>query len=275
MTQRLFQATNERISNSSATTIAQKKLNKSRQSFIRAICALSTGSFLLSRVHGIALMAQASNSGANQEKYSGTATERMNECKSRARRLTELELSKDWDSEVRPRLLYAAGLRDINAMSRVGTGYTGHCFNDFNHVDATTMILDVADSENEGNIRGIAKGNQLGDGIRAASLEDAGPGGSWCTCSLGANSEPPHDVAHVQFNSKIAWKLVWVPGQNNDFSRFVLVDDEGKKLTTGVPTGNIPHKSERMQNFRMLIGGRYAECANEYSNDAVDGFSAR
>jgi len=125
---------------------------------------------------------------------------------------------------------------------------------------------------------GIALGNQLGDGIRAASLPDAGPGGSWCTCSSGANQEPPHDVAHVQFQSKIAWKLVWVPGEAGDFSRFVLVDENGKSLTTGVPTGNVPRVAEREHNFRMLRGGRYAECAKEYESSDVNfggGFGAR
>ena len=125
---------------------------------------------------------------------------------------------------------------------------------------------------------GIALGNQLGDGIRAASLPDAGPGGSWCTCSSGANQEPPHDVAHVQFQSKIARKLVWVPGEAGDFSRFVLVDENGKSLTTGVPTGNVPRVEEREHNFRMLRGGRYAECAKEYESSDVNfggGFGAR
>jgi hypothetical protein len=33
---------------------------------------------------------------------------------------------------------------------------TGHCFNDFNHVDATTMALDVSDNENRGAVDGRA-----------------------------------------------------------------------------------------------------------------------
>jgi len=57
-----------------------------------------------------------------------------------------------------------------------GTLNTGHCFNDFNHVDATTMALDVSDNENRGAVEGIAFGNQLGPGIRVASLTDLGPG---------------------------------------------------------------------------------------------------
>ena len=133
------------------------------------------------------------------------------------------------------------------------------------------MLMQTADNEHDGSVRGIAVGNQLGEGIRAASLPDAGPGGTWCTCSLGANQEPPHDVAHVQFQSKIAWKLVWVPGELGDFSRFVLVDDAGTSLTTGVPTGNVPNIMEREHNFQMLRGGRYAECAKDYESNS-DGF---
>ena len=209
--------------------------------------------------------------------YPGTAEERLQTCKNRAKGLTEDELSRDWETLVRPKLLWAAGLRDVRNVAP-GKGYTGHCFNDFNHVDATTMLMHTADNEHDGSVRGIALGNQLGDGIRAASLPDAGPGGSWCTCSSGANQEPPHDVAHVQFQSKIAWKLVWVPGEAGDFSRFVLVDENGKSLTTGVPTGNVPRVEEREHNFRMLRGGRYAECAKEYESSDVNfggGFGAR
>ena len=44
---------------------------------------------------------------------------------------------------------------------------------------------------------------------------------------IGCNSDPPRDVAHVQFNSRIAFKLVWVPP---NFEKFVLVDDNGIQL---------------------------------------------
>jgi hypothetical protein len=40
---------------------------------------------------------------------------------------------------------------------------------------------------------------------------------------MGCNRDPPQDVAHVQFRSRIAFKLVWVP--NDNFDTFVLVDD--------------------------------------------------
>ena len=108
--------------------------------------------------------------------YPGTADERLETCKNRAKSLTSNELSQDWEAIVRPKLLWAAGLRDLTNVAP-GKGNTGHCFNDFNHVDATTMLMQTADNEHDGSVRGIAVGNQLGEGIRAASLPDAGPGG--------------------------------------------------------------------------------------------------
>ena len=117
------------------------------------------------------------------------------------------------------------------------------------------MALDVSDNENRGKVEGIAFGNRLGPGIRVASDPDLGPGGTWCTCAQGGKNEPPADVAHLQFRSKIAWKLVWVPGPANDFARFVLVDDEGAELASGVPTGSVPARREREYNYRMLEGG--------------------
>ena len=40
-------------------------------------------------------------------------------------------------------------------------------------------------------------------------------GGSWSTCMIGSNKSPPQDVAHLQFKSRIAFKLVWSPPQFN------------------------------------------------------------
>ena len=93
---------------------------------------------------------------------------------------------------------------------RPGKGKHRHCFNDFNHVDATTMSMDDADNENEGRVAGMHRTNALGEGIRGAS--DRALGQFVVRDILGSNLEPPRDVAHVQFRSKIAWKLVWVPG---------------------------------------------------------------
>ena len=135
--------------------------------------------------------------------YPGTAVARMQACRERARTLSEDQLSGPWE-EVRRLLLWAGGLKD-DTTSRPGQGYTGHAFNDYNHCDCTTMAFETAHNENEGRVAGIQRSNPLGVGILAASLPEPGPGGSWSTCMQGCNTEPPRDVAHIQFQSRIAW----------------------------------------------------------------------
>lgn len=127
--------------------------------------------------------------------FPGTAVERMLNIRERVKELTQGDdLNQKWD-DVRRRILWAGGLKDLpNAAP--GQGYTGHAFNDFNHVDCTAML--PVDSQNNGEIEGIARGNFLGEGIRIASLPELGPGGSWSTCALGCNKDPPQDVAHVR-----------------------------------------------------------------------------
>lgn len=48
---------------------------------------------------------------------------------------------------------------------------------------------------------------------------------------------------------------VWCPP---DFATLVLVDDSGKHLNSGTPTGQLPSLSERQLNFRMVQGSKYA-----------------
>lgn len=194
--------------------------------------------------------------------YPGTAVARMNAMRERARSLTESELSGEWEA-VRRRLLWAAGLRDLPT-AIPGHGFTGHSFNDAIHVDAVAMRDEVEESLNPtsgtGRVAGIAVGNRLGPGIRVASLPELGAGGSWSTCSLGARSEPPLDVAHVQFRSRIAFKLVWCAPT---FTTFVLVDDDGAFLARGTPRGALPPLSERRANYDMVAGSKYARNAQE------------
>ena len=160
-----------------------------------------------------------------------------------------------WE-DVRRRLLWAGGLRDLPD-ARPGMGYTGHSFNDYNHVDLTTMNDDVSDNLNDGSVSGIAIGNRLGPGVRIASLPELGPGGSWSTCAIGCNKDPPRDVAHLQFRSRIAFKLVWVP--NEDYDMFVLVNDDGGLLAYGKPSGGVlPNRREREMNYRIMMGSKYA-----------------
>lgn len=108
---------------------------------------------------------------------------------------------------MRRKILHAGGLKDLPD-ARPGEGYTGHAFNDWNHCDLTTMSDGTSNNENDGAVAGIAVGNALGKGIQVASDPTLGPGGSWSTCIMGCHHEPPKDVAHVQFRSKIAFKLV-------------------------------------------------------------------
>ena len=62
----------------------------------------------------------------------------------------------------------------------------------------------------------------------------------------------------MQFRSRIAFKLVWVPG---DWSRFVLVDDDGALLAAGAPSGRLPDIEERKANYAMVAGSKYGSAA--------------
>ena len=189
------------------------------------------------------------------EEYPGTAVQRLKAVHKRISIIAnDNSLNGPWE-DVRRRLLWAGGLKDLpNAAP--GQGYTGHSFNDWNHVDLTTMNDEQSDNLNDGSVKGIAIGNKLGPGIRIASIEELGPGGSWSTCAMGCNKDPPSDVAHVQFRSRIAFKLVWVP--NEGFDTFVLLDDDGKMLAKGKPLGPLPHRREREMNYQIMKGSKYA-----------------
>jgi hypothetical protein len=193
--------------------------------------------------------------------YPGTSNTRLNNVHKRVAQLTVDDLKADWE-EVRRKLLWAGGLRDLpNAVP--GMGYTGHAFNDYNHVDLTPMLDKVSDNQNDGSIVEIARGNMLGPGIRIASDPSLGPGGSWSTCANGCHMNPPQDVAHIQFQSRIAFKLVWVP---SSYTTFVLVDDDGNLLTKGTPGGELPPLRERQMNYRLVAGSKYARAADSIAD---------
>jgi len=194
------------------------------------------------------------------KEYPGTAVARMKACMARCRELTPEQLSADWE-DVRRCILWAGGLKDL-PNAQPGQGFTGHSFNDFNHCDLATMILDAADNNNQGKVAGIAYNNPLGNGIRVASLPELGPGGSWSTCTNGCHTDPPQDVAHVQFSSRIAFKLVWCPP---DFKTFVLVDDDGNLLNHGTPTGALPGLGQRQANWKLVGKGKYSKAALQMS----------
>lgn len=62
-------------------------------------------------------------------------------------------------------------------------------------------------------------------------------------------------MAHVQFRSRIAFKLVWCPP---DFRTFVLVDDAGGLLNRGTPSGGTPAAGYRKANYELVRGSKYA-----------------
>ena len=126
------------------------------------------------------------------------------------------------------------------------------------------MLGEVSHNLNEAGkdrVAAIAVGNRLGPGIEVASLPELGEGGSWSTCTNGCNLDPPRDVAHVQFRSRIAFKLVWCPPT---FETFVLVDDDGELLATGCPTGpGLPDARQRVANYGLVRGSKYAVAADK------------
>ena len=145
--------------------------------------------------------------------YPGTAVARLEAVHQRLTAIPQADLDGPWP-DARRALLRAGGLRDL-PNARPGQGYTGHAFNDYNHCDLTTMLGDVQDESNaDGSVAEISRSNLLGPGIREASLPELGEGGSWSTCTNGCASDPPNDVAHVQFRSRIAFKLVWTPADD-------------------------------------------------------------
>ncbi|CAD7933309.1 unnamed protein product [Amoebophrya sp. A25] len=197
--------------------------------------------------------------------FPGTACARLIAVLDRVDKIPQANLDADWDLIVRPTLLAAGGLKHLSNV-------TGHGFNDDNHCDLTTMLGSVQSETNaDGAVAQISRQNQLGPHIQLASLaivsEVTGAtnnadqeGGSWTTCTNGAHMTPPSDVAHVQFRSRIAFKLVWAPPT---FETFALVDDIGRLLKTGRPTGQLPHLSMRERNYALVKGGIYARAVDE------------
>lgn len=148
----------------------------------------------------------------------GTATDRVDAIRSR---VAQVDLSGRWD-DVREELVQSCGLA-------VGD-FTGHCFNDFNHVDCCAMKQGAVHRTNsESLVPGMHAVNHLGAHITGASDLSFGPGGSWCTCHLNS----PFDVCHKQFGASTAFKLVWCEGTK----LAALVDDSGNLLNWGTPTG--------------------------------------
>ena len=72
---------------------------------------------------------------------------------------------------------------------------------------------------------------------------------------MGCHNNPPTDVAHIQFHSRIAFKLVWCPP---NYKSFVLIDDNGELLNVGQPIGKLPLLSERKNNYKLVVNSKYS-----------------
>merc|ERR1711916_26072 len=132
----------------------------------------------------------------------------------------------------------------------------------------TAMTKEAEYNENDGSVQQVTKGNNLGSAIEAGSDPSLGEGGSWCTCMIGSGEDPPNDVAHTQFHSRIAFKLVWVPP---NYESFVIVDDAGILLNKGTPSGDLPDLDERKGNYRLVEGSKYAKAADAESTQQAGG----
>jgi len=182
----------------------------------------------------------------------GTATQRANEARSRARLV---DLNRPWP-EVRDKIVSACGLLVQDS--------TGHCFNDFNHVDCCTMDIGHAHNTNErSRVVGMHSVNYLGKHIIDASLAERGTGGSWCTCHLSS----PADVCHKQFGARTAFKLVWCSGTGVA----ALLDDYANVLTSGKPTSvggeEVPHMGgtrARVMSWQVLDQSRNTSWADRW-----------
>lgn len=195
--------------------------------------------------------------GPLDTEYPGTSTLRLLEVLKRVRQLdSSKDLSGNWSENVRKLLLWAGGLKDIQNL-------TGHAFNDDSHCDLATMVgAGQGESNRNCATPGISRRNQPVTNIQRGSEVFADvSGGSWSTCINGANATPrPKDVAHKQFRSRVAFKLVWTP--ISDFERFVLVDDNGGVLKESGAIdfsgpGPAPSLRARKGNYELVKGGIY------------------
>ena len=69
-----------------------------------------------------------------------------------------------------------------------------------------------------------------------------------------------------------AFKLVWCPTESFDI--FVLVDDDGKELAQGKPSGSLPSLRERQVNYKIVAGSKYSTVADQIAglsmNDSTE-----
>merc|ERR1712037_908031 len=90
------------------------------------------------------------------------------------------------------------------------------------------------------------------------------------------NRDPkPQSVCEATYHAKRAFKLVWCPERKkpingeDDYARFIVVDEDGDLLTTGRPT-NPPKLKLRRLSFEAVKGTRFA-LGCEIDFDAEEG----
>lgn len=215
-------------------------------------CCVLTSSLVSSSSSCSSMTSTSECSSSTTSSYPGTSEKRLQTILKKVHQLDEQKDLTDQWSNIRKKLLTAGGLRhDVRE--------TSHSFNDWNHCDLTPMKTSTFDFENEGRVQGMHPRNHLGHVIRKCSLTkndadfgDDDDGGSWTTCLMNCNTNPPRDVAHIQFQSKIAFKLVWLPPS---FDKFALVDDDGNVLKVGENLDKeFPRRAERRMNFEAVHG---------------------
>jgi len=153
-------------------------------------------------------------------------------------------------------------------------GYTGHCFDDGVHMDCCTMLAHPDRPEDLSQVldEKLETLAPLGPGIRAGTrLASRVRGASWCTAQKldtgderqSTDSTKPQSVCEATYHAKRAFKIVWCPERKkpingeDDYSRFIVVDEDGDLLTTGRPT-NPPKLKLRRLSFEAVKGTRFA-----------------
>jgi len=129
------------------------------------------------------------------------------------------------------------------------------------------MAGSVAFNTNNGQVPGIARGNQLGRGIRVASVipgsQQSAPEeeGSWCTCQLGAAIR--RDVCHQQFRAQVGFKAVWCPGQHETYNILAVIGEDHALLAWGQPGKPLPPGGERRGSFTEVDASPWAAACDE------------
>ncbi|CAK0838884.1 unnamed protein product [Prorocentrum cordatum] len=138
---------------------------------------------------------------------------------------------------------------------------TSHAFNDDNHCDLTTMAVQegIGDQKLVLCLRGSPAAAEEAMSEDPADRQLGGTEREGPALDMNRAERQKHQ-------GRIAFKLVWAPP---DFSQFVLVDDEGRELRRGRPTGSLPPARARQGNFELVAGGKYALAAEALAGEKM------